>query len=371
MKRLILLAALGLATATTMPAMAGNFSSPNQQKDDTIIVKLANGAKMSLLLKNSAQLKTFQNYSLDSLMRTLDKYISDASKNSNSGKDYTVTYRPAEETKNQEAPEQITITFKGSESAIATKEEKRFTIKVDYDDKTDKTKFVAGSNPDAKKDSASVKKPVRYSRNSTNLELALGFNSLLNTDDNILGINDLRPWGSRFVSLGITDDFRIGGIKSPLSLRSGITFMFYNYMFDGNIQVRDEPVAGNDYTYFVEDNTLPLDKSKLAVTTINVPLMAILDFKNDSSDTNFRFGVGGFIGYRIGAHTKIKYNQDGHDRKDKDDGNFNLEDLQYGLKGIIGYRGTDLFVNYNLNELFKNNRGPKANAISFGVSWNI
>jgi hypothetical protein len=33
---------------------------------------------------------------------------------------------------------------------------------------------------------------------------------------------------------------------------------------------------------------------------------------------------------------------------------------------VIGYRKVELFGKYNLNELFKDNRGPAMNVVSFG-----
>jgi hypothetical protein len=100
-----------------------------------------------------------------------------------------------------------------------------------------------------------------------------------------------------------------------------------------------------------------------------VPLMAKLNFQDKSGHDAFRIGAGGFGGYRLASHTKIKYQDEEHTRKDKDRGGFNLEDFQYGVQGIIGVRSIDLFVKYNMNELFKNNRGPQAQSISFGISF--
>ncbi len=111
-----------------------------------------------------------------------------------------------------------------------------------------------------------------------------------------------------------------------------------------------------------------LIKSKLAVTTLNLPLMAALDFQDKKGRDAFRIGAGGFVGYRLGSHTKIKYKDEGRTRKDKDRGGYNLEDFQYGLQGTIGIRGLDLFAKYHLNDLFQNNSGIQAQTFSFGIS---
>ncbi len=82
--------------------------------------------------------------------------------------------------------------------------------------------------------------------------------------------------------------------------------------------------------------------------------------------SGFRFGVGMYAGYRLGSHSKVKYD-DGNTEKKKDHDSFYLNDFRYGVRVQTGFQGTDLFFNYDLNELFKEDRGPALNAISFGI----
>ena len=46
---------------------------------------------------------------------------------------------------------------------------------------------------------------------------------------------------------------------------------------------------------------------------------------------------------------------------------FYLDSIRYGLRMQIGVRSTDLFINYDMNELFDEGKGPTLNAVSFGV----
>ena len=94
--------------------------------------------------------------------------------------------------------------------------------------------------------------------------------------------------------------------------------------------------------------------------------MPMLKFKRANGKDGFHIGAGGFAGYRLGSHSKVKYEQDGSSTKDKDRGSFNLSDFQYGATGVIGYNNFSMFVKYNMNDLFKENRGPQVNTISFG-----
>ena len=74
-----------------------------------------------------------------------------------------------------------------------------------------------------------------------------------------------------------------------------------------------------------------------------------------------------YAGYRIASYTKYVTKEDGDKEKDKDKDGFYLNNFRYGVRGQIGFRGIDIFFNYDLNELFADNRGPELNAFSFGV----
>ncbi len=94
--------------------------------------------------------------------------------------------------------------------------------------------------------------------------------------------------------------------------------------------------------------------------------MPMLKFERANGKDGFHIGAGGFAGYRLGTHSKLKYEEDGNSRKDKNRSNFNLNDFQYGLTGVVGYNDLSLFVKYNMNPLFKENRGADVNVVSFG-----
>jgi hypothetical protein len=155
---------------------------------------------------------------------------------------------------------------------------------------------------------------------------------------------------------------QIGGQKSPFYLVSGVEFAFNNYMFDKNVIIQDN----DDVTEFTKVADINYEKSKLATSSINIPLMPMLKFKRANGKDGFHIGAGGFAGYRLGSHSKVKYEQEGNSTKDKDRGSFNLSDFQYGATGVIGYNNLSLFVKYNMNDLFKEERGPQVNVISFG-----
>lgn len=369
---------IGLASAGTTQA------ATHPGNDDTILVKLPNQATMTLYVKDKAQLRQMRQYKLDSLLVLLDAYITQAEaagKNSKS-EQVTLEFYPAKEQPGKQVPEQIRITVRNQGPGSKTKSTDHvdvtlgrvFGVTVDEstDGGNDHVSVRVGTSATSDSIRNAQRKAKQEERNNravhSNFNVDLGLNTWVNRESLVGGENyDLRPVGSRYLSLNWHYDIRVGEKGSPLHLVTGPELAFNNYMLDKNYRFFD--VDGR--TQISKDPENPerqLEKSKLTVSSINLPLMATLNFKNKKGRNAFRIGAGGFVGYRLGSHTKIKYEQEGNTKKDKDRGSYNLSDFQYGLQGTIGIRGLDLFAKYSLNDVFKNNRGPQAQTLSFGIS---
>ncbi|WP_299822032.1 outer membrane beta-barrel protein [uncultured Pontibacter sp.] len=372
MKRVLLIMAIFMATVTGVSAKGGlTVKERLTSEQDTIVVKMANGAKLILQLQNIEQLKAFQNYSLDSLMLELNKYVAqvDQMENTTTGdKDMTVTFN-TEKSKDGKA-EQITVTVqeKDKKTGQVNKERheikigKTFKVDVEVEEDGNDTKINVNVPDQAERDSLkAAEKERNYKASKFNFDIDLGYNNLLNTED--FEVPDLKTLGSRYVSLNLHLNSQVGGRKSPFYIVSGFEFAFNNLMFDDNIIVSDV----NRVTTFTEVPDFNMEKSKLTYSSVNIPIMPMLQFKRENGKDGFLIGAGGFAGYRLGAHTKLKYQENGKTEKDKTRDNFNLSDFQYGLEGVIGYGSVTLFAKYNMNDLFKDNRGPQANVISFGI----
>ena len=139
-------------------------------------------------------------------------------------------------------------------------------------------------------------------------------------------------------------------------------------------------VKDNDGVHFVEDTRdVAFDKSKLSASFVQASLVPIVDFgrppprqrpKSVLEWVEQALPIWDWTVYRVQnlevSHSKIVYD-DGDREKEKETDSFYLNNFRYGLRLQIGYRSTDLFFNYDLNELFAEGRGPKLNAFSFGV----
>ena len=210
------------------------------------------------------------------------------------------------------------------------------------------------------KNGENVKIKKKRVRTESYTDFYLGLNGYLEDGEIPNGtLYDLRPLGSRFIEISFKNETRIGGEKSKLHINYAIALSWYNFMFEGNRQI--EKTGGQ--VVFSENMDNNLDKTKLTASYVKFPAMLMFKTKD------FRIGAGGYIGYRLGSHSKVKYtNNEGNTVKDKDFGNFNLTNFRYGLQGEIGVLGVTLFGQYDLNELFTSTSGaPKLHAFSFGI----
>jgi Outer membrane protein beta-barrel domain len=192
----------------------------------------------------------------------------------------------------------------------------------------------------------------------------LGLNNFANTSFKSNYNSDefsLKPFGSRYFSMGWTKSANItNGPNARLKLGIGLNFSWYNFMLENSNSIWTK---GLNQIEIIPSAT-SLKKSKLVASYIDVPIMPYLAFKKGKFIEYF--GVGGYVGYRMGSHSKTKANNRG--KKEHEYNNFYLNDFRYGLSLQMGMNNfADLFVNYDLNQLFKENKGPALNGVSFGI----
>jgi len=115
---------------------------------------------------------------------------------------------------------------------------------------------------------------------------------------------------------------------------------------------------------------LELDKNRLRTSYIIVPLM--IDIKSNPSDyeKSFHIAAGGYIGARMGASFKQKF-EGGKRRVVYNDGNFHTAKIKYGLRGEIGYGGVALFANYGLSDIFEEDEAGSYKLQPFTIGLNF
>lgn len=243
-------------------------------------------------------------------------------------------------------------------------------------------------NDDTRSVEVKTKKVKKNRGTSYGMSFDLGLNNFLQDGKSPEDTNEAysaRPMGSWTYAINSINKTHIGG---PLYLQWGAGVNWYNFKFnDETIRVLKD--AGSvEGVSFVSDPRTDIEfiKSKLSSTYINVSMLPVFQFKgrdrswdNDWDDdwdwcfdrnkrSGFRIGVGGYAGYKIGSQSKFVYEDKGDKRKEKNNDSYYLNNWRYGARLQLGFRDVDIFVNYDISELFVADKGPQLNAFSFGIT---
>lgn len=342
-----------LATlAFCMMLLCGTFVQA-QERTDSLIINVGK-SKIIFLVKDKQDLETLKNYDLNAILRQLNMKLQSDSTQQTLVKD--------------EDGKQTYL----SDTTIIVDQPVVSTTEPEPQDTVE-----ARNEPEEAK-----WHEHRYRRGTRHyFNIELGTNNYLQ-DGHFPDENDelytVRPFGSWYVGFSSTNQSHIAG---PLYLEWGPSISWYNFKFQND---RIRVIDGADATTFEEDVNLAdadFKKSKLTIAYVNFSFVPVFSFgeqersrkdfwkwydKDRSDDRGFRIGIGGYGGYRIASYSKVVYN-DGNEEKDRDKDNFHLNNFRYGLRLQMGYRSTDLFFNYDMNELFAEGKGPKLNAFSFGI----
>jgi hypothetical protein len=192
----------------------------------------------------------------------------------------------------------------------------------------------------------------------------LGMNNYLEEDggfpDESNALYTVRPWGSWYIGLATIFKANVAG---PLYVEWGGGIDWYSFKFENHRTRITKTDLGLDFTEDLRPEINPL-MSKLSVTYINARIIPVFDFSrrgrrdhdrlwNSNIGGGFRFGLGPYAAYRIDSWTKYRYREGGEKNKPKEKSNYYLNNFRYGARAQVGWKGIDLFVNYDLNQLFE------------------
>ena len=177
---------------------------------------------------------------------------------------------------------------------------------------------------------------------------------------------ELRPFSSRYVSVEFSESLTlVKGKKSAFKLGLGISFDWYNFMFDHNRLVQKANQGAIFQPKFdAQGNEIALSKNKLTISYINIPIMPHVAFSKNSGVQ--MVGIGGYVGYRIDSWTKSI--EEKTENLNRVSSNFNLNQFRYGLRAEFAFKKLpNLFFNYDLSPLFEKNSSPNLAGFSFGI----
>ncbi|MGK7392817.1 MAG: outer membrane beta-barrel protein [Candidatus Cyclobacteriaceae bacterium M2_1C_046] len=198
----------------------------------------------------------------------------------------------------------------------------------------------------------------------------LGFNFF---QDNDLDTLDIGFWGSKVVNLSYLFEIKL---TENIYFMPGIGLSLNKFKFDNDVTLATS--FNNPDTVLVVgiseyiDERIEIEKTKLAVNYVEVPL-ELRYYSNPLDKTSsFNFGIGGKFGFMYSAHTKVNYKFDDNLNKIKEKKDFNLSRWSYGALARIGYGSFGLYGYYSLNQLFEEGNGPAGTDVqTFSVGLTI
>ncbi len=324
---------------TTLLMCWSGLAMAQDKPADTVIIKVGEGSKIVVTIKDKKDLETMKSYNFQTLMTDLITKLEQ--------KDTASHQKPAADYLKEPAEESSTDTQVTNED---WENENWTTIKS---------------------------KKERHSRRTySSFNFDLGTNNYLSDGkfpDQDNALYTVKPWGSWYVGLNSVQRTRLA---KKFYVEWGLGVSWYNFKF----QNEQTHITKNDNSVIFELDARDANfkKSKLTATYINASLVPMLDFGGNrrkpsffdgGNSDSFRIGAGPYIGYRIDSYSKQKFVENGDEQKPRDRDNFYLNNVRYGMRVQVGFDDVDFFFNYDMNELFIENKGPKLNAFSFGITF--
>ncbi|PWJ60170.1 hypothetical protein CLV98_101347 [Dyadobacter jejuensis] len=346
----MLLLICGLVRSEAHPA-----TSVQTAWKDSIVISIGNKTRLVIVGENQKELEKLLQYDINALLRDLKIRLD----SSQLGTTLIVENFDGERyqyIKEGEAHESVRIDINGIHVQ---------TDRVVHEDNEDEEDDDEG---EGKKHTHKFYRNSKGSSPRKGFDLSFGFNTYVQneaTPGYVKSDYDLRPFGSRYVKLGyVASGTIVRGEHAKLFLDLGADFSWNNLMFEGDNTVQ----KGNERIQFVpvtDSNgaTLDLKKSKLVLPYVNLSLMPTISF---SKTLISYISAGVYGGYRIGGYTKVR--QEGSKDIQKERSDFYVNDLRYGIGAELGIRNfVNLFVQYDLNEVYRTNHGPSVRMINFGI----
>lgn len=212
-------------------------------------------------------------------------------------------------------------------------------------------------------------------RTTTQFVFAMGINNVLE-DGRFESINDCeyKFWQSHFYEIGWTWKTRFTKEPSQFYFKYGVSFLWNNLRLEDNrVHVKNGDITE------IQTFTNQLEESRLRHVQMNFPVHFEWDLsKNktyddgrikDKTNKSVRFGIGGFIGFKLGTRQYLEYNDANNiDVEEVQYNNFNMNTVNYGVSTYVGYRSTSFYVKYDLNPLFKD---TETRNISMGIRFDF
>ena len=239
-------------------------------------------------------------------------------------------------------------------------------------------KVHVDNNNDDDDDDVQLHKPKKkknYRRTTSQFVFALGFNNVVNNHEiGSLEDSNYQFWKSHFYELGWTWRTRMTSEASSLYFKYGVSFLWNNLRAENNMY---HTIDGNQTVLKVYPEAL--SENRLRHVQMNFPMHFEWDFSKGNvtanryrkyrSNRSFRFGIGGFAGFKLGTRQYLAYTNSNNIKiEELQRNNFNMQVFTYGLSTYVAYKSTGIYMKYDLNSLFKD---TEQRQLSLGVRFDF
>lgn len=376
-----------LLSAISLFSLTIAYARPAQK--DSIIVTFGDKTRLIIYSEDRKELDKLMKYDLNALLKDLGarldtmqgekkiyfedldgrKYLKDTT---GASKDKNYVRISLKGIRIKDGDTEVTITTRGVDIKDGSEQVRIGGRKGGYDIDTTAQEGYGNRGREYDDDDSDevmrIKRVRKYASPRQGFNISLGLNAY--GQNNPKGYNkedyDLRPFGSRYISLGYVRSARlVRGKSAGLHIDFGLDVAWNNLMFEGNNTIHKELEA----VEFSGVRNMALQgvdirKSKLTVPYASFSLIPTVSFSNAFLT---HISAGGYIGTRLGAYARTKYPNGEKERFLSD---FYLNDLRYGAALELGIRRfPDFFVHYDMNPLFQSDRGPEVRMINFGIRF--
>ncbi|AUD03093.1 outer membrane beta-barrel protein [Spirosoma pollinicola] len=311
---------------------------------DSLVIRFANRTRLVIYAPDKAGIQALSNYDLNKIVREMGMKLDSV---------------PGGQTQiSQDGGRYLKDTV-----LVVTRQKDGVSVIINTAGDTVRTGSSKKDETDRNYDRARHRK--RNDNQSIDYNLSIGLNTLIQQSANPAYPEDsysLRPIGSRYIAMSVgAMPTLIRGKYASLKLYYGVEVAWNNFMFEGNKIVEKTP-AGIAFV----DAGRELQKSKLTVCSIGIPVVPRVTFYNSDGQKVCHIGLGGYVNYRLDSYRKIKEADGGKDRRHSD---YDLSNIRYGLVAHLGIKSFNFFTKYDLSPLFVAGKGPDVRTLTFGIGF--
>lgn len=360
-----------IALAATLAIFAQNVTAQQQTTEQETNVesqKLKN-KQLELLNQKKANVEKFEKEKLKSYVKNVNNWVDSGDKTKEEGEELKKieAQKIARNIEDQLAILDRQIDLVNRNGSLSSGEITQLSIGFGGEDAEGNRSLDITVNE-------GVPSAMRYDKRTYGeVVLAFGLNNAITENGGDFG-DEFSIGRSRFFELGYAWKTRVFKNSGALQFKYGVSLQTNKLFVKDN-----QTLVVDEGTPTFEEFPFNLDKSQLRFSNLVAPVhFEFGGWKKEQKDDyvryrlsgQFRMGIGGYVGVRLGTQQKLKYDLDGNRIKTKERRDFEGDNLVYGLSSYIRLADDlSLYGKYELSTAFESRQLGEANNVSLGLRW--